>query len=52
MNDLLEKLQKEAELTPEQAVKAVKTIADYVKEQFPMLAGAVDNIFSINKEQP
>jgi hypothetical protein len=51
MNDLLEKLQKEAGLTPEQAVKAITTIADYVKEQFPMLGGAVDNIFSLKKEQ-
>lgn len=51
MNELLKKLQQEADLTPEQAVKAITTIAAYVKEQFPMLAGAVDNIFPLNKEQ-
>jgi len=46
MNDLIERLTKEAGLTPEQAKKAVETIAGFVKEKFPMLGGAVDNIFS------
>ncbi len=46
MNDLIERLTKEAGLTPEQAKKAVETIASFVKEKFPMLGGAVDNIFS------
>jgi len=45
MNELIEKLTKEAGLTPEQAQKAIETIADFVKEKFPMLGGAVDNIF-------
>jgi hypothetical protein len=45
MNELIEKLQKEANLTPEQAQKAIETIANFVKEKFPMLGGAVDNIF-------
>ena len=45
MNDLIERLTKEANLTPEQAQKAVETIANYVKEQFPMIGGAVDQIF-------
>lgn len=45
MNDLIDRLVKEAGLTPEQATKAVATIADFVKEKFPMLGGAVDQIF-------
>jgi len=45
MNEIIERLVKEAGLTPEQAQKAVETIAGYVKEKFPMLGGAVDNIF-------
>jgi len=45
MNELVERLTKEAGLTPEQAQKAIETIAGFVKEKFPMLGGAVDNIF-------
>ena len=51
MNELLERLMKEAKLDPEQARKAIETIASFVKEKFPMLGGAVDQIFSAgNKE--
>ena len=46
MNDLIDRLIKDAKLSPEQAKKAIETIADFVKEKFPMLGGAVDNIFS------
>ncbi|MBC7650226.1 MAG: hypothetical protein H7101_00595 [Deinococcales bacterium] len=45
MNELIEKLKAEANLTDEQAAKAIETIAAFVKEKFPMLGGAVDNIF-------
>ncbi|WP_298296401.1 hypothetical protein [Hydrotalea sp.] len=45
MNELIERLVTEAGLTPEQAQKAIETIAGYVKEKFPMLGGAVNNIF-------
>ncbi|MFY7653375.1 MAG: hypothetical protein ACOVQE_11755 [Chitinophagaceae bacterium] len=45
MNELIEKLQQQAGLTEEQAKAAVLTIAGYVKEKFPMLESAVDNIF-------
>lgn len=51
MNELIEKLNKEAGLTPEQAKKAVETIVSFVKEKFPMLGGAVDNIFGGNNEE-
>lgn len=46
MDELIERLTKEANLTPEQAQKALETIANYVKEQFPMLGGAVDQMFT------
>ncbi len=46
MNELIERLTKEANLTPEQAQKALETIANFVKEKFPMLGGAVDQMFT------
>jgi nucleoid DNA-binding protein len=48
MNELIERLVNEAGLTPEQAAKAVETIASFVKDKFPMLGGAVDQIFKAN----
>ena len=45
MNELIEKLVKEAGITPEQAAKAIEALSGYVKEKFPMLGGAVDNLF-------
>jgi nucleoid DNA-binding protein len=50
MNELIERLTKEAGITPEQATKAVDAIAAFVKEKFPMLGGAVDNIFKSGSE--
>ena len=46
MNELVERLVNEAALTPEQAQQAIVTIAGFIKEKFPMLGGAVDQIFS------
>lgn len=46
MNELVERLTTQANLSPEQAQKAVETIVDFVKEKFPMLGGAVDQIFT------
>jgi len=45
MQDLVEKLKTEAGLTDEQAKKAIETIKNYVVEKFPMLEGAVSNLF-------
>jgi len=45
MNELIDRLVNEANLNPEQAKKAVETIANWVKEKFPMLGGAVDQVF-------
>ena len=46
MNEIVERLTQQAGLSPEQAQKAVETIAEFVKEKFPMLGGAVDQIFT------
>ena len=45
MQELIEKLKTEAGLTDEQARKALETIKTYVVEKFPMLEGAVQNLF-------
>ena len=34
-----------AGLTAEQTLKVLDTIKDYVKEQYPMMGGAVDKLF-------
>ena len=46
MNDLISSLSEKAGITAEQATKAVDHLKDYVKEKFPMMAGAVDNLFA------
>ncbi len=46
MNELIDRLVKEAGLSTEQAQKAIETVANFVKERFPMLGGAVDQIFA------
>lgn len=46
MNELINRLVTNAGITPEQAQKAVETIAGFVKEKFPMLGGAVDQVFA------
>jgi len=51
MNELISRLTAEAGLTEEQAKKAIETIAGFVKEKFPMLGGAVDNIFSAGSKE-
>ena len=46
MNELIEKITQQANITPQQAQQAIDAIASYVKEKFPMLGGAVDNLFN------
>jgi hypothetical protein len=46
MNELITGLTEKAGITAEQAHKAIEHIKDYVKEKFPMMAGAVDNLFA------
>ena len=45
MQELVEKLKTEAGLTEEQAKKAIEAIKNYVVEKFPMMEGAVNNLF-------
>jgi hypothetical protein len=45
MQELIDKLKAEANLTDEQAKQAIATIKSYVVEKFPMLEGAVNNVF-------
>lgn len=45
MQELIDKLKAEAGLTDEQARKAIEAIRNYVVEKFPMLEGAVGNLF-------
>ena len=46
MHELITRISASAGITTEQAVKAVDTVKDFVKEKFPMMAGAVDNLFA------
>jgi len=45
MQGLIEKLKAEAGLTDEQAKKSIEAIKNFVVEKFPMLEGAVNNVF-------
>ena len=45
MNELIQKLQDQHGLAPEQSHGILNTIKDFIKEKFPMMAGAVDNLF-------
>jgi hypothetical protein len=46
MQELINKLQNEHGLSAEQSHGILNTITNYIKEKFPMVAGAVDNLFS------
>ena len=43
MQELIDKLTEKAGISTDQAHKAIDTIKDFIKEKFPMMAGAVDN---------
>lgn len=45
MEELIQKLQNIHGLTPEQSHGILNTITNYVKEKFPMVGGAIDNLF-------
>jgi hypothetical protein len=45
MEELIQKLQQVHGLSAEQSQKILGTIADYLKEKFPMVGGAIDNLF-------
>jgi nucleoid DNA-binding protein len=50
MQELIDKLVANTGITAEQAAKSIETIKDFVKEKFPMLGGAVDNMFGGNSD--
>lgn len=45
MDQLIQKLQSAHGLSEEESHKILGTIADYLKERFPMVGGAIDNLF-------
>lgn len=45
MEELVNKIMSNAGITAEQSRKALESVKDYVKEKFPMMAGAVDKLF-------
>lgn len=50
MNELISRISENAGISAEQATKALDSIKDFVKEKFPMMAGAVDNLFPASTE--
>ena len=46
MQELITRLTEKAGISAEQATKTIDTIKEFVKEKFPMLGGAVDNMFA------
>ncbi len=46
MQELITKLTEKAGISADQASKAIDTIKEFVKEKFPMMSGAVDNLFA------
>ncbi|WP_300596317.1 hypothetical protein [Niabella sp.] len=45
MQELIDKLKAEAQLSDEQAQKAIEAVKNYIIEKFPMFEGAVANLF-------
>jgi hypothetical protein len=50
MHELITRITEKAGISTEQAAKALDTVKDFVKEKFPMMAGAVDNLFAPDLE--
>lgn len=46
MQELIEKLKDKVGITDAQAQQVLEAVKDFVKEKFPMLEGAVENIFT------
>lgn len=45
MQELLDKLQAEAQLDPGQAQRALDVVKNFTKQRFPMFADAIDKLF-------
>ena len=50
MQELIKKLQDNHGLTTEQSYGILNTIKEFIKEKFPMVGGAVDNLFQFEDE--
>lgn len=50
MQELITRITEKAGISTGQASIAIDTIKDFVKEKFPMLSGAVDNLFAPGPE--
>ena len=50
MQELIEKLKNSYGLTPEQTYGVLNSIKDFVKEKFPMMGSALDNLFPADSE--
>jgi hypothetical protein len=46
MQELIDRLKKEAGLTEAQAVQSIEVIKDYAKQKFPLFAGAIESMFN------
>ncbi len=51
MQELITRLTEKTGISVEQANGALETIKEFVKEKFPMLGGAVDNMFASSNPQ-
>lgn len=45
MQELIERLQREHGLDPAQSYNILNTVKEFIKEKFPMVGGAIDNLF-------
>ena len=45
MQELINSLVEKAGISEDQALKSIEAIKDFIKEKFPMLGGAVENMF-------
>jgi len=50
MEELIKKLQDNHGLTAEQSYGVLNTIKEFIKEKFPMIGGAIDNLLPENNE--
>ena len=46
MQELIQKLQDDHGLEPQQAHGILNTVKEFIKEKFPMVGSAIDNMFS------
>ena len=51
MQDLINRLKEKAGITEQQAIASITELKDYVKEKFPMIAGAVDNLLNVQPSE-